>query len=141
MASFRFCETCLLHVKPFVVNKSAIFPFLGGYTFALITKTNKMPKEKEKRHMSKGTHTSIGTEWDYSFFFAFFRHGPIFDHVHNRAPDESYLHVPITLNFMSSSMEFWSTVIKPGKPQKVEIADGMTLRLTQVASFKSRPSC
>jgi len=30
MASFRFCETCLLHIKPFVVNKSAIFAFLGG---------------------------------------------------------------------------------------------------------------
>ena len=29
MASFRFCKTCLLHIKPFVVNKSAIFPFLG----------------------------------------------------------------------------------------------------------------
>jgi len=27
MASFHFCETCLLHIKPFVVNKSAIFPF------------------------------------------------------------------------------------------------------------------
>jgi len=30
MASLRLCETCLLHIKPFVVNKSAIFPFLGG---------------------------------------------------------------------------------------------------------------
>ena len=30
MASFRFCATCLLHIKPFVVNTSAIFPFLGG---------------------------------------------------------------------------------------------------------------
>ena len=30
MASFRFCETCLLHIKPFVVNKSAISPFLGS---------------------------------------------------------------------------------------------------------------
>ena len=35
MASFRFCETRLLHIKrkthqTFVVNKSAIFPFLGG---------------------------------------------------------------------------------------------------------------
>ena len=30
MASFRFCETFLLHIKPFVVNKSAVFPFLGG---------------------------------------------------------------------------------------------------------------
>jgi len=31
MASFRFCETYLLHIKPFVVNKSAISPFLGGW--------------------------------------------------------------------------------------------------------------
>ena len=30
MASFRFCETYLLHIKPFVVNKSAMSPFLGG---------------------------------------------------------------------------------------------------------------
>ena len=30
MASFRFCETHLLHIKPFVVNKSAISPFLCG---------------------------------------------------------------------------------------------------------------
>jgi len=30
MASFRFCETHLLHIKPFVVNKSAISPFLAG---------------------------------------------------------------------------------------------------------------
>jgi len=30
MAPFHFCETCLLHIKPFVVNKSAIIPFLGG---------------------------------------------------------------------------------------------------------------
>jgi len=30
MVSFRFCETDLLHIKPFVVNKSAISPFLGG---------------------------------------------------------------------------------------------------------------
>ena len=30
IASFRFCETCLLNIKPFVANKSAIFPFLGG---------------------------------------------------------------------------------------------------------------
>jgi len=30
MASFRFCETYLLHIKPFVVNKSAISPFWGG---------------------------------------------------------------------------------------------------------------
>ena len=30
LASFRFCETHLLHIKPFVVNKSAISPFLGG---------------------------------------------------------------------------------------------------------------
>jgi len=31
MASFRFCQTHLLHIKPLVVNKSAISPFLGGY--------------------------------------------------------------------------------------------------------------
>ena len=30
MASFRFCETYLLHIKLFVVNKSTISPFLGG---------------------------------------------------------------------------------------------------------------
>jgi len=30
MASFRLCETCLLHIKPFVVSKSAMFSFLGG---------------------------------------------------------------------------------------------------------------
>jgi len=30
MASFRFVETYLLHIKPFVINKSAISPFLGG---------------------------------------------------------------------------------------------------------------
>jgi len=30
MASFRFCGTYLLHISPFVVNKSAISPFLGG---------------------------------------------------------------------------------------------------------------
>jgi len=30
MASFRFCETYLLHIKPFVVSKSAISQFLGG---------------------------------------------------------------------------------------------------------------
>ena len=30
MASFRFCETYLLHIRPFVVNKSAFSPFLGG---------------------------------------------------------------------------------------------------------------
>jgi len=30
MASFRFCETNLLHIKLFVVNNSAISPFLGG---------------------------------------------------------------------------------------------------------------
>jgi hypothetical protein len=33
---------------------------------------------------------------------------------------------------MSSSMEFWATCVKPGKPVKVNIDDGMTLRLTQV---------
>jgi len=33
MASFRFCETYLLHIKPFVVNKSAISSFLGGGWF------------------------------------------------------------------------------------------------------------
>jgi len=31
MASFRFCETYLLHIKPLVVNKSAIFPFWGSF--------------------------------------------------------------------------------------------------------------
>jgi len=30
MASFRFCETYLLHIKPFVVNKSADFSILAG---------------------------------------------------------------------------------------------------------------
>ena len=30
MASFRSCETCLLHIKLFAVNKSTIFPFLCG---------------------------------------------------------------------------------------------------------------
>jgi len=30
MASFRSCEKYLLHIKPFVVNNSAISPFLGG---------------------------------------------------------------------------------------------------------------
>jgi len=30
MVSFRFCETYLLHIEPFVVNKSVISPFLGG---------------------------------------------------------------------------------------------------------------
>ena len=39
MASFRFCETYLLHIRPFVVNKSAISPFFGGcaciYLFCL----------------------------------------------------------------------------------------------------------
>jgi len=29
MASFRSCETYLLHIKLFVVNKGAISPFLG----------------------------------------------------------------------------------------------------------------
>ena len=33
MASFRFCETYSLHIKLFVVNKSAISPFLGGVAF------------------------------------------------------------------------------------------------------------
>ena len=33
MASFRFCETYLLHINPFVVDKSAISPFLGGVEF------------------------------------------------------------------------------------------------------------
>jgi len=33
MTSFCFCETCLLHIKLFVVIKSAIFPFLGGWNF------------------------------------------------------------------------------------------------------------
>jgi len=32
MASFRFCETYLLHIRPFMVNKSVISPFLNGYT-------------------------------------------------------------------------------------------------------------
>jgi len=40
MASFRFCETCLLHIKPSVVNKSAIFPFLGGMINALMKLDN-----------------------------------------------------------------------------------------------------
>jgi len=31
-ASFRFCETYLPHIKLFVVNKSAISPFLGGWS-------------------------------------------------------------------------------------------------------------
>jgi len=30
IASFGFCETYLLHIKPFVVNKSVISPFLGS---------------------------------------------------------------------------------------------------------------
>jgi len=30
MASFRFRETYVLHIKLFVVNKIAISPFLGG---------------------------------------------------------------------------------------------------------------
>jgi len=30
MAPFHFCETYLLHIRPFVVNKSTISPFLGG---------------------------------------------------------------------------------------------------------------
>lgn len=30
-------------------------------------------------------------------------------------------------------MEFWSVVVKPGKAQKIDVSDGMTLRLTQVA--------
>ena len=30
MASFRFCGKNLIHIKLFVVNKSAISPFLGG---------------------------------------------------------------------------------------------------------------
>ncbi len=34
---------------------------------------------------------------------------------------------------MSSSMEFWATCVKPNKPVKVTVQDGMTLRLTQVA--------
>ena len=33
MASFRLCETHLLHIKPFVVNYSAISPFFGGHTW------------------------------------------------------------------------------------------------------------
>jgi hypothetical protein len=31
-----------------------------------------------------------------------------------------------------SSMEFWASCIKPGKPVKVNVEDGTTLRLTQV---------
>jgi hypothetical protein len=34
---------------------------------------------------------------------------------------------------MSGSMEFWATCVKPNKPVKVTVQDGMTLRLTQVA--------
>jgi len=35
MASFRFYETYLLHIKLFVVNNSAISPFLGGLVHVL----------------------------------------------------------------------------------------------------------
>ena len=44
MASFRFCETYLLHIKTFVVNKSGIslesilgrrYKFVRSFTFAL----------------------------------------------------------------------------------------------------------
>ena len=38
MASFRFCETYLLHIQPFVVNKSAISPFLGGLLLRCLRK-------------------------------------------------------------------------------------------------------
>ena len=38
MASFRFCDTYLLHIKPFVVNKSAISPFLGGLLLRCLRK-------------------------------------------------------------------------------------------------------
>jgi len=38
MASFRFCETYLLHIQPFVVNKSAISPFLGGLLLQYLRK-------------------------------------------------------------------------------------------------------
>lgn len=34
-----------------------------------------------------------------------------------------------------SSMEFWASCIKPGKPVKVNVEDGTTLRLTQVLSL------
>lgn len=40
---------------------------------------------------------------------------------------------PHTQGTMSSSMEFWATCVKPNKPVKVSVQDGMTLRLTQVA--------
>ena len=40
MALFRFCETCLLHIKPFVVNKSAIIPFLGGMKQSSVQSTS-----------------------------------------------------------------------------------------------------
>ncbi len=32
-------------------------------------------------------------------------------------------------------MEFWASCIKPGKPVKVNVEDGTTLRLTQVLSL------
>jgi len=53
MASFRFCETCLLHIKPCVVNKSAIFPFLGGKWIVsglalIFSQSRKKPRETNR---------------------------------------------------------------------------------------------
>jgi len=39
MASFCFCETNSLHIKPFVLNKSAISPFLGGMCYRHVLST------------------------------------------------------------------------------------------------------
>jgi hypothetical protein len=41
---------------------------------------------------------------------------------------------------MSGGMSFWATSVKPGKPVKVNIEDGHTLRLTQVEPPR-KPRC
>ena len=57
MASFRFCETYLLHIKPFVVNKSAISPFLGGVMELLAVWRHKKPKTKNETPCAGTRHS------------------------------------------------------------------------------------
>jgi len=58
MASFRFCETCLLHIEPFVVITSAIFPFLGG-TNAIIEVSRTVSSQRYSLYRPKVHHVVL----------------------------------------------------------------------------------
>ena len=83
MASFHFCETYLLHIKLFVGNQSAIYPFLGGKPISgnrygpgvssrIMNHKNDWSNSTVGRHMNCTPTRPLFDSWSLPYVYNFF---------------------------------------------------------------------